>query len=414
MAQHRTEVNRSFNFGKLKMPTITGFNKVALALVAVLTVLLVMYLKPPVMIQKLNSYRVASNNNPHHQEFPAIYTDNILRSSSGNQLHDNFEFIKNKTNKNSHQPEFHPLQNSSGNQRHDNFKQKANKMLELSETLPPQVIKGIEKFVMFLGNGRSGSSILGTLMDAHPHVIIAHQMLNNGLNFENPLSKTSLFNKLYSHSIYDAHQVRRFMKKGYTLGISGLWQGKYDNYIEVIGDKCGGPLIASYLEDKEKFIRNYKLLEQTILIPIRFIKPIRNPFDMIATVALVRQFGKYGKMKAKNVTKRLENETILRYIDYTLEFFDGGEELIQLFGRDNVLDVHNCDLIDDPWGSIARIFQFLEVQASEHYLNVSSASIFKSVSKSRNLMVWTPEQIEMVERRIKKYDALSRYSFTSE
>ena len=29
--------------------------------------------------------------------------------------------------------------------------------------------KGVKKIVMFVGNGRSGSSITGSLMDAHPH-----------------------------------------------------------------------------------------------------------------------------------------------------------------------------------------------------------------------------------------------------
>lgn len=362
------------------MPTPGLVNKVTLALIAVLTAVVLsamFYLKPSsVMIQKLNGYRLASNSS-HYQQFLDIYTDD-------------------------------PLWSSSDNQRRDNLIKKN------MPDLPPQVIKGIEKFVLFLGNGRSGSSILGTLMDAHPHVIIANQMLKKGLNFEKSPSKTSLFNELYSKSAHDAHGVRQFTKKGYTLGVNGLWQGKYDDYIEIIGDKCGGPIITSYFENREKFIRNYKLLEQTLLIPIRFIKPIRNPFDMIATVALAREFGKYGELKAKNVTKRLENKTILRYVDYTLEFFDGGEELSEIFGRENVLDVHNCDLIDDPWGSIARIFKFLEVEASEHYLDVCSEKVFKSVSKSRTLIVWTPEQIEMVEIRMKKYEALSRYSFTSE
>ena len=37
--------------------------------------------------------------------------------------------------------------------------------------LPLQVINGIKKMVVFAGNGRTGSSIIGSLMDAHPHVI---------------------------------------------------------------------------------------------------------------------------------------------------------------------------------------------------------------------------------------------------
>ena len=40
--------------------------------------------------------------------------------------------------------------------------------------LPTNVTRGIKKFVFFAGYARSGHSIIGALMDAHPHVVIAH------------------------------------------------------------------------------------------------------------------------------------------------------------------------------------------------------------------------------------------------
>ena len=89
-------------------------------------------------------------------------------------------------------------------------------------------------------------------------------------------------------------------------------------------------------------------------------------------------------------------------------------ELISTFGRGNVLDVHNCDLVNDPRGTMRRIFDFLDVDTTEHYLDVCAEKVFKSESRSRNMVVWTPEQIEMVEKRMKGYEMLNRYNFTSE
>ena len=281
--------------------------------------------------------------------------------------------------------------------------------------LPPEIIKGIRKFVLFVGRARSGSSILGTLLDAHPHVIVSNEL---GLKFlEKPWSKTSLFNDLYSESVHDFHGSRRDTGKGYSLGVKGLWQGRYDDYIEVIGDKCAGAVLGLYLADKEKFVKYYYHLQQKLLVPILFIVPLRNPFDIIATRALSAKIqGSYAKLKRLNATKKvsLDSQTMLRNINFALDYFDSREEMIDLIGRDNVLDVHNCDLVNDPRGSIARIFEFLEVEISENYLDVCSAKVFKSVSRSRDVLEWTPEQIETVEKRMKKHKVLDRYSFTSD
>ena len=119
---------------------------------------------------------------------------------------------------------------------------------------------------------------------------------------------------------------------------------------------------------------------------------------------------KYGQTKAKNETIPVKKQV---NID-TFNFFDGGEELIELFGTENVLEVHNCDLVDDPRETISRIFKFMAVEITKHYLGVCSAKIFKSVSRSRDLIAWTPEQIQMVEERMKGFRVLRRYSFTSD
>lgn len=41
--------------------------------------------------------------------------------------------------------------------------------------LSHEVVDGVKKFVFFVGYARSGHSIIGTLMDAHPHVVISNE-----------------------------------------------------------------------------------------------------------------------------------------------------------------------------------------------------------------------------------------------
>ena len=46
-----------------------------------------------------------------------------------------------------------------------------------SPVLTQDVVNHIEKFILFIGYPRSGHSIVGSLMDAHPHMVIANEFL---------------------------------------------------------------------------------------------------------------------------------------------------------------------------------------------------------------------------------------------
>lgn len=77
-------------------------------------------------------------------------------------------------------------------------------------------------------------------------------------------------------------------QKGYNLKVQDMWQGKYSEYIKVIGGKSSGKQRTPFLQDTAKFEKNYKLLKERLSIPIRVIQALRNPFDMIATGAVAK------------------------------------------------------------------------------------------------------------------------------
>ena len=45
----------------------------------------------------------------------------------------------------------------------------------LSHSLPQDVIDEVKTFTFFIGYSRSGLSIVSSLMDAHPHMVVAYQ-----------------------------------------------------------------------------------------------------------------------------------------------------------------------------------------------------------------------------------------------
>ncbi|CAI8049190.1 hypothetical protein GBAR_LOCUS27075 [Geodia barretti] len=96
-------------------------------------------------------------------------------------------------------------------------------------------VESIEAFVFFVGWQRSGHSIIGSLLDGHPDVVIAHEFLLFSHLHEftkkrqnQKVSRKVLFNQLVANSFRNARYGERSFfrnEKGYNLKLSGSWQG---------------------------------------------------------------------------------------------------------------------------------------------------------------------------------------------
>ena len=317
--------------------------------------------------------------------------------------------------------------------------------------LPQDVVERVEKLVFFIGYQRSGHSIVGSFMDAHPHMVIAHEFMlftkwkemDEQYGTVNPLrSKRNLFNTLNMDSLADAEHGWRsgqLNNKNYTLAIDSSWQGRYDGFIRVIGDKSGGSTTTVYTSSPKKFERYLTELRETVGIPIRVLHVVRNPFDMIATDALYSA-GKRLRVKTgvrqavfvSNVKKhlgdlkaagKLEEFKASRFNNHTLldsrtnsiaRLANGNAKIIQLIGEKNVHELHNSDLIKDPIATMSRLCAFLEVDCPESYLKACANKVFTNVSSTRELVVWPSSTQKRVEELISQHSFFQRYSFDSE
>ena len=79
-----------------------------------------------------------------------------------------------------------------------------------------------------------------------------------------------------------------------------------------------------------------------------------------------------------------------------------------MIGWENVLKIHNMDVVNDPLSVVTKMRGFFEVQCSQSYIQSFVDKVFKSVLKTRKLVVWPPSLREMVETKlIKKHDIFS-------
>ena len=305
-----------------------------------------------------------------------------------------------------------------------NTTQSSNTQLDLTKAinyvtlkhLPQPIIDGVKKFVFFIGHCRSGHSIVGSILDGHPHIVISHESKIFRRLAKAEYDKSYIFNTIWTSAYMSAREsgirtIRsRANGKGYTLAVGGLYQGEYKSYIEVIGEKKAELTTELFLDGPTRLEGVINKLQTTIGLPMKVFHVIRNPFDNIATAVLYDNFkdSLIGKAKIHNGTYTFNSSTIDKEIDSYFQYYQATEEAKEMFKLD-VMVIHGKDFVADPRITIVEMCKFLGVQCSNDYLEITSRKIFNSESKTRYKMKWEDYQILRVKSYIDKYDKLKRY-----
>ena len=107
--------------------------------------------------------------------------------------------------------------------------------------LDSRILDGIETMIIFIGYARSGHTLIGSLLDAHPNMVIANEfnVLEKWVNFSSEYrNKHYLFQQLYSNSYNEAKKGDRSsencdFKTKYNYQVPNQWQGKFNLRIKV-------------------------------------------------------------------------------------------------------------------------------------------------------------------------------------
>lgn len=140
-----------------------------------------------------------------------------------------------------------------------------------------QLWQNINTYCLFIGYSRSGHSLIGALLNAHPNIVIAHEL--------NDLKYTYLGFRRWQlyHLLLDKAKLGvnpNDKSGGYNYDVPNQWQGKFTQIL-VIGDKKGEGTTLK-IEDSPLFLQR---LRKIINVKIKFIHIIRNPYDNITTMS---------------------------------------------------------------------------------------------------------------------------------
>ena len=240
----------------------------------------------------------------------------------------------------------------------------------------------LEAIILFIGYSRSGHSLVGSLLDAHPEILISHELhfmkhLLSGVTANNIAESivinSAIFNK-------DGREYT-----GYDYSIDGQYQGKVKR-LRVLGDKKGNGTF--------RIIRKYPevlTLLDKFNVPVKFIHVIRNPYDNIATRAKRNntslRFAAKGYFKNMEVITRITQNTTFEVQHVLLE-----------------------DLIYKPEATLNSLITSLDLERpTENYLNACKERLFSKPKETRFDYSWDPMLVNFISKKIKHYEFLKRF-----
>jgi hypothetical protein len=252
--------------------------------------------------------------------------------------------------------------------------------------------RSVEQFCLFTGYPRSGHSLVGALMDAHPEMIISHE-----LDVLEQIIRGHSWQSIYAMIMENSHN---FAKKGrswsgYNYEVKGAWQGKFRK-LKVIGDKRGGRTSLLLTE-------NFSLMEKLkteIPVPVRFIHVVRNPFDNIIT--RVRQ--------GNDVRKEITPEGVREHIHRHFEQAAINQRVITESGC-HVLTLRHEELISNPEAVLISICNFLELEAPAQWLKACASIVFEKPRKTRHEFDYPKEMIDEIMEKMGEFPFFEGYSF---
>lgn len=244
----------------------------------------------------------------------------------------------------------------------------------------------VERAVLFVGYPRSGHTLVGAALDAHPDVRVAHEL--DLLRYVRVgASRQALLGLLLRRHRWFARRDRQWT--GYDYQIAGQDQ---DRPPLVIGDKAGGMSTRWLLEEPDLLNRAESQLE----LPLRVVHHVRNPWDNLATA--IRRH-------------RLTIDDALDHFERRVEALPG---VFASRPEGTVLTTHHDDLLADPAAVLRTLAAHLRVSPDPDWIAAVSKVVFPNPSRTRDAIPWTKAHRDRLEALLERAEWTRRYLGTGE
>ena len=263
--------------------------------------------------------------------------------------------------------------------------------------------------------------MIGSVMDAHPNMIIAHEFFvlvrcSRSLHRNEHIfhDKLKLFNSLYSNSYLTLKCGWRSdtsTRKGYNFNIDFPWQGAFRD-LRVIGDKSGDSSVQVLASKSgRECLNDMRLLNMSVVA----VHVVRNPYDMIATSVLYHMNkGPFDKSTLANSTAQEVSERLM--IQAARAVYGHAQtisKLKSLYGQDtfSVFEIHTEDYIQNPRAVITEICEYFDIECPADYVDMCAKKTYRDISRTRDLIRWSHKILSYVKHIIRTFPFFHGYTF---
>ena len=239
----------------------------------------------------------------------------------------------------------------------------------------------MEKWVTFVGHGRSGHTIVSAVLDSHPNARISEEQKYVSKWWMEGWKRKQIIR----HLLPSGQGKERKLKQ---LPGSGAWKdGEHERL--VMGDKWG--LDGVSLVRKEG--ASADVLEQFadhMGMELKIIHTIRDPYDNISawldSPKYKRMFGEGNQLYAKSIRM------------YT-RFYGAAD---QILSRHDHFTWRNDEFCADPRKVVTGLAEYLEIPVVEPWLTNAANSAFKRPNKRSEKVEWPEKWVKNVDQRLIK------------
>ena len=282
-------------------------------------------------------------------------------------------------------------------------------------------LENIKVMLLTIGFHRSGSSLLGFLLTAHPEMVVADEPT---INMEKvscmTLSYIDKVKRPEAQILYEANVQEMidyiisvdYLRRQYSMvaeqqarrpssffsasrskiyiSVPNQYQGRFKQ-LKVVGVKGSAKNVRNLL--KNELLENLKRKFEKSKIALKFIFTVRNPYDIVATIKRINSH-RDGCSIVENLCEF--NMRILKQID-TGDVFISRHE----------------DMVKDPGLQLTKLSAFLQVPIPTGYLEDCASQVAGEYYRSRFEYDWSKDEKQRVASLIKKYDFFSGYDWDS-
>ncbi len=247
------------------------------------------------------------------------------------------------------------------------------------------------KFLIFIGNPRTGHSLVGAIIDAHKDAVVSHEL--NAISLYSTVGRDEMVRAIKENSVTHARAGKKGQKisaegkpvLGYSYQIPGLYQGIVSPNPVLLGDKRGFSS-TEFINAHPGFLGRFS---RKTGFDLRLIHVIRNPYDTLATWSKL-----IGAASARDLF-RMASQTVS-----------------SIKSEYDVLDVYLEDLIVAPEREIQNILQYLGLETHDDYVKKCTAVVFNKPNCTRYDNKWEPGMLETINGYIQQFEWLGRYKGT--